>query len=202
MAPSDGVVQNRAAQAEDDDSDAESCDSSSTLSDYCLPWLFDPHRIDHLPIQDQLQFYKQRNLRRVKIFKIATQIWGAPSNRKRVIVAPRMSAKEWDDSQADLTPQRPMNCELKPQQPPVKSPSEAEVNALEQQKKIDDYKAWVSERKKFRNNLENMGLKEEWLQNKPDRTPLEQKVLQKMIQDRTPHIMTPPVSTTLWPCEI
>ena len=46
---------------------ADSERSDSSLSDYCLPWLFDPHRHDHLPIEQQLDFYKKRDLRKVTI---------------------------------------------------------------------------------------------------------------------------------------
>ncbi len=43
-----------------------------------------------------------------------------------------------------------------------------------------------------------MGLSEEWLAGKPDRTPLEERVLRRMIDERTPKAVTPPVSILLF----
>lgn len=176
-----------AATEDEEESDVESCKSDDTLDDYCLEWLFDETRIDHLPINQQLNFYKQRDLRKVKIYKIATQIWGVKSHRKRVIVAPPKIKNTATGTEIDHVSRTcQFNSDLKPQKPPPKLPTDAEMCAWEQQKKIEDYKKWVSDRKKFRHDLETMGLQEHWLSSKPDRTPLEQRVLRKMIKDRTP----------------
>ena len=75
----------------------------------------------------------------------------------------------------------------------MKAPTEAEVKAWEQQAQIDDYKNWVKERKEFRKELDSMGLNEEWLARKPDRTPLEHRVLTRLVAARTPKKPPPPV---------
>lgn len=175
--------------------------AASDMSDYCLPWLFDPNRHDHLPIEEQLQFYKHRNLRTVKIYKIATQMWGMQLKRKRIIEAPPMEqivGSSTDDTPIDSFKMQKestmMNSQLKPQLPPEKKPTQAEVNAFAQHQRIEDYKSWIKERKEFRKNLDSMGLSEEWLAKKPDRTALENKVLHRIIQERTPKHEPPPVS--------
>ena len=48
-----------------------------------------------------------------------------------------------------------------------------------------------------RSELENMGLSEKWLAHKPDRTALEQRVLNRMIEQRRPKRITPPVNLSL-----
>lgn len=186
MAPNSSKV-----EPSSENEDNESCKSDDTLSDYCLEWLFDESRMDHLSIEEQLDLYEQRDLRKVKIYKIATQIWGAKTKRKRVFVAPPMYKKAHESADAIINT-KPINAELKPQKPPPKQPSEAEIKAREQQGKIDDYKKWFAGRIKFRQDLESMGLQEDWLASKPDRTPLEQRVLTKMIKDRTPIAPSPP----------
>ena len=57
-----------------------------------------------------------------------------------------------------------------------------------------EYKSWVANRKTFRADLESMGLNEEWLAKKPNKTALEQRVLRRMIEERYPKPPTPPVS--------
>ena len=165
----------------------------SEWSDYRLEWLFDPDRYDHLPIEEQLNFFAQRNLRKVKIYKIATQLWGAPIKRKRKIIAPAMYPEGTNPFR--VPPSAPaITSELKPQKPPPVMPTKEEILEKEERERLNSYEDWIKERKKFRNNLENMGLNEEWLKKKPNKTALEQRVLNKIIADRTPKQKDLPVS--------
>ena len=133
-----------------------SAGSASTLSDYCLKWLFDPTRRDHLPIEEQLQYYKQRDLRKVKVYKIAASLWGAPESRKRKIIAPPMEkvSNQRDINVASYTPPKVLtNNELRPQRPPIKQPTPEEIAAQKEEEKKLKYKSWMAERKKFRYSL-------------------------------------------------
>ena len=179
----------------------ERCESSTSTSsmwsDYRLQWLFDPNRYDHLPIEDQLQFFTQRDLRKVKIYKIATQIWGTPIKRKRKIIAPPMYPERNAVQNRPIKLAPLVTSELKPQDPPPVLPTKEEIALQEENTKQEEYEKWVRERKAFRNGLENMGLNEDLLRRKTDKTPLEKRVLNKMIRDRTPKAETPPVSTSI-----
>ena len=44
--------------------------------DFCLRQLFDPKYIDHLPVADQLKYYKRRNLAKSKLYNTARKVWG------------------------------------------------------------------------------------------------------------------------------
>ena len=131
----------------------DSADTTSTLSDYCLKWLFDPHRRDHLPIEEQLQYYRQRDLRKVKVYKLATSLWGAPESRKRRIIAPPMEkvANQREvKTNSYSAPSLQTNSVLQPQKPRAKEPTLEEIEAKNGEEKKEKYKNWMAERKKFR----------------------------------------------------
>lgn len=48
-----------------------------------LKWLFDPRRIDHLAIKDQLSFYKHRDLIKGKVYNMGKKIWGRSTTKVR-----------------------------------------------------------------------------------------------------------------------
>ena len=62
-----------------------------------------------------------------------------------------------------------------------KPPPEELVIAKQAQEREDKYKSWFKERKMFRNDLENMGLNMDWLTHKPNKTQLEKRVLNEML---------------------
>ena len=133
-----------------------SAGTASTLSDYCLRWLFDPTRRDHLPIEEQLQYYKQRDLRKVKVYKIAAKLWGSPESRKRKIIAPPMEkvSNQRDINIDAYSPSKVLtNTELRPQRPPIKEPTPEEIAAQKEEEKKLKYQNWMAERKKFRYKL-------------------------------------------------
>ena len=135
---------------------SNSVGSTSTLSDYCLKWLFDPSRRDHLPIEEQLQHYKQRDLRKVKVYKIAASLWGGPESRKRKIIAPPMEkvSNQRDVNVASYTTSKVLtDNELRPQRPPIKQPTSEKITAQKEEEKKLKYKNWMAERKKFRYSI-------------------------------------------------
>ena len=155
-----------------------------------LERLFDPYNFDHLPIEDQVKLFKQRNLLRTKFYKTAAGIWGAPLSRKRVINAPPMRDINNNDT---VIVKQPVCSALKPQVVPPPPENPVVTKAKEEYARFEDYKSWVNDRKKFRNDLDNMGLSEQWLAKKIDRTVLEERVLRRMIEERTPKAPTPEV---------
>ena len=127
-----------------------SADTASTWSDYCLKWLFDPHRRDHLPIEEQLQYYNQRDLRKVKVYKLAASLWGAPESRKRRIIAPPMEKVATQRGVTYSVPSLQTNSVLQPQKPRAKEPTPEEIEAEKEEERKEKYKNWMAERKKFR----------------------------------------------------
>ena len=97
-----------------------------TWDTYNFEWLFDPERMDHLPIEEQVKLYKQRDLHKVKFFKTACKIFGAPRSRKRVIVAPPMHTME-DKATTDFPEDRTVS-ELKPKVLPPSMPSREQLD--------------------------------------------------------------------------
>ena len=168
---------------------------SSDVSDYGIAWLFDPDNYDYLPLDEQLKLYKQRDLRKVKVFKTAAKIWGFNRSRKRVIVAPPMELQgsQKEESSWDGLERKTMNSVVKPQKFTEKPPTEEEEKFKENERQLSEYKNWVEERKKMRESLKNMGLNEKWLAHKPDKTPLEERLLARFIKARTIKPPTPPV---------
>ena len=58
--------------------------------------------------------------------------------------------------------------------------------AAEEKQSDNNYTEWLQKRKHFRHDIENMGLSEKWLTNKPRKTVLEKRVLARMIAASTP----------------
>ncbi|XP_022101225.1 EF-hand calcium-binding domain-containing protein 12-like isoform X2 [Acanthaster planci] len=160
-----------------------------TESDFGLRWLFNPNSFEFLPIEEQLKKYKSRDLAKAKTYATATKLWGLSRNRKRVFIAPPMGDHPGRDVSVRLA-----NARLKPldtPSPPAKNKdwalSELEKIAAHDQEieeKSSEYKAWLEDRMKLRDGLENLGLNEEWLRHKPDPSPLERRVVERMRGER------------------
>jgi hypothetical protein len=65
----------------------------------------------------------------------------------------------------------------------------------EEKEKEREYKEWYSKRQQLRGNLDSMGLNEEYLKRKADRTELEKRVMTRMKAARTVKPETPPPPT-------
>ena len=55
-----------------------------------LERLFDEYNMDHIPEEQRLDQFKQRDISYVKYYKSAVKIFGGPISRRRVIIAPPM----------------------------------------------------------------------------------------------------------------
>ena len=165
----------------------------NTWPTFNFEWLFDPDRIDHLPIQEQLKHYAQRDLKKTKIYKHATKIWGAPLSRKRFIVAPSM----YGDGQGEansLIQRNTATSQLNPAKQVETGPSKEFIQEQLEKDKVNKYKKWMDERKTFRKDLDNMGLNIEYLDKKPDKTAIEKRVLKRMLDEKYPKRPPSPVS--------
>ena len=186
MAPPIQVASDTGSSDPKADSDL---DNDDTLSSFNFDWLFDPDRIDHLPIAEQLERYTKRDLAKVKLYKIATKIWGAPLSRKRYIEAGPM----YGDGRLKpigVSDSSKITADL---QPPVKHSYGPSSEVIQQQlakDKVSNYKSWMDNRKTFRKNLDNMGLNDEYLTRKPNKTELERRVLKKLLVAK--HMKPPP----------
>lgn len=161
--------------------------------------LFDEYNLDHIPADDRLDFFKKRDLAHIKHYKAAVKIFGGPLSRKRVMIAPPMETPlkhrlgVYHGRKSPPLSPPVLNADLKEQVPAELKPSEEEIIAEKETQKEKEYQNWMKERLTFRNDLENMGLSEHWLNQKPNMTALEKRVLVRMIKERTPHYEPPPV---------
>jgi len=146
---------------------------------YNLEWLFDPDRTDHLTIDEQLKLYQQRNLRRTKVYKFASKIWGSPASRKRVFYASSHNVPQYGEE--NVLRKAKLEKDALTQ---LEKDSEHLASGLKATEVLREYKIWINERKKFRNQIDLMRLSEEWLRRKPDKTGQEQRVLARMIEKK------------------
>ncbi|XP_041347497.1 EF-hand calcium-binding domain-containing protein 12-like [Gigantopelta aegis] len=167
----------------------EASDLLDTDISFSLERLFDPYNMDHIPVEKHLDGFNQRDLYHVRHYKAAVKIFGGPLSRKRVIIAPPMETP-WKHRLGlyqglKTFPSPPVvNTQLKPQTPPTKGPSKEMIAAMKEQKKIEEYQSWMSQRMKLRANLENMGLNEKWLQRKGDMSEVEARVMNRLRAER------------------
>ncbi|GFR88716.1 EF-hand calcium-binding domain-containing protein 12 [Elysia marginata] len=148
---------------------------------YDLQRLFDPYNFDHIPKEERLKLFKQRDLPHIKHYKAAVKIFGGPPCRTRVIVAPPMETPLKHRlglyHNVFVPPAAPvLNGSLKTLRETVKAPTAEEKAQAEDDEKVAQYKSWIGERKKLRKDLDNIGLNEEFLSRKPDKTELEKRV--------------------------
>ncbi|XP_062585713.1 uncharacterized protein LOC134247355 [Saccostrea cucullata] len=174
-------------------------DLTDTDVSYPLHRLFDEYNLDHIPVDERLNSFKKRDLAHIKHYKAAVRIFGGPLSRKRVMIAPPMETPlkhrlgVYHGRKSPPLSPPVLNAELKEQVQAEPKPSEEELIAEKETQKEEEYKNWMTERQKFRHDLENMGLSEHWLNQKPNMTALEKRVLVRMIKERTPHYEPPPV---------
>ena len=166
---------------------------------YDMQRLFDPYNFDHIPEEERLKIFKQRDLPHIKHYKAAVKIFGGPPCRKRVIVAPPMETPLKHRlglyHNVFVPPAAPvLNGSLKPLGQAVKEPTAEEKARAAEDEKVAKYKSWIGERKKLRNDLDHIGLNEEFLARKPDKTELEKRVQAnfKAVRLWQPEPPTPP----------
>lgn len=180
-------------------------DLMDTDISFPLKRLFDDYNLDHIKEADRMKLFRHRDLPHVKHYKAAVKIFGGPLSRKRVIVAPAMETNMGHRlgiyaNQPEYPSAPSLTSELKPAVvlDPLEYNKEEIKTEIEKDKEFK-YKKWIEERQKFRGDLDNMGLNEEWLQRKPGKTALEKRVLHRMKEERMPkeeikveRVVTPP----------
>ncbi|XP_077981710.1 EF-hand calcium-binding domain-containing protein 12-like [Glandiceps talaboti] len=160
-------------------------------SDFGLTRLFNPDNSDYLPIEEQIKLYKQRDLAKTKYFKTATKVWGTTRPRKRLIIAPPMEKMAERDVSVVSPPLRlrPLTTKKTEIADADRALSETEIlrrHEEELERKRSGFKSWYDERRQLRESLERLGMSEDWLAGKPDKTPLEEKLYRKMMEDKMP----------------
>ncbi|CAD5110926.1 DgyrCDS285 [Dimorphilus gyrociliatus] len=154
------------------DSDEESLDEES----FHIKWLFDKHHIGHLPLEEQIKFYKHRNLKPSHIFRFGWKTLGKQTpKRVRIHEAPKF---------ADLNEQKSDLIFLKREQ---KSAGERR-RALEKAKKLEEeekeHSNWINERKKLREDLKMLDDVEKFIRNKPHATEMEKRVVRRKKENK------------------
>ncbi|XP_033100475.1 EF-hand calcium-binding domain-containing protein 12-like isoform X2 [Anneissia japonica] len=154
------------------------------LSDFGLKRLFNPDNSEYLPIEEQIQYYKQRDLSQTKNYGTLLRIWGQPKSRRRVIIAPPMNGASGREMMGRhpvkyLTPIENGPIKLEPEDRALSEKEKAEKHQHELEGRSDTFHKWLEGRKKLRSSLDQMGLDENWLMGK-DKTALEQRVYKQM----------------------
>lgn len=161
-----------------------------------LERLFDHRNLDHVPEKNRLDLFNKRDLAHVKHYKAAVRIFGGPLSRKRVIQAPPMETPMKHRLGMYLNRKDPpSSIQLCSDMKPRDYIKDDDADAIAAGKKAvedeDSYKKWISDRQKFRHDLDNMGLNQEWLKRKTNKTELEKRVYRKMIEESKPKPPTP-----------
>ena len=165
-----------------------------------LEWLFDPDRIDHLPISEQLKHYAARDLRVGKLYNIGQRLFGESPPRKRVIYADTTSP-----SPSPPPPPQPPTHQLQTStEVSTQSLSTFWLDTVPSTRAVstvptamsEGLHQWVTARKGLRRQLDGMALSEFWLRYKVGRTAIEQRLLESMRAERTRVPPPRPVSNT------
>ncbi|XP_044158162.1 EF-hand calcium-binding domain-containing protein 12 [Bufo gargarizans] len=119
--------------------------------------------------------WKERDLSQTWFFKVACRTFGPPKSRTRQIIAPPMEKLESGAEELSGETSAASRNVFKSQADRTRRTEEPSHAG----RSIAD---WISERKKFRNQLDNMGDVERWLQGKPELTDLERRVRDKMAE--------------------
>ncbi|BFZ08951.1 hypothetical protein BsWGS_11989 [Bradybaena similaris] len=156
--------------------------------------LFDHYNFDHIPTEKRLSLFKQRDLARVKYYKTAVKIFGGPSKRTRVHIAPPMktlSEHRFRTYVNEFQPQRdqPINRQIK--SPPVRLQTEETVAGKEEEEHVTHYNKLIAERKQLRNDLDNLVINEVYLARKLNKSEVEKRV---QAQYRANNLQKPEVS--------
>lgn len=159
--------------------------------DYGLRRLF-RSPFDHLPVAEQLLHYKQRDLLPSHVYRLGVKLFNnPPPQRRRVFEASLYSPPQWRPRTHPSQTARTATTE------------QEEERRLEQILRVarkpseftdKEYREWVDGRMKLREELEKMGISEEWLCSK-HRTPAEEHVLAQLRHRARPR-PSPTTSTT------
>lgn len=146
--------------------------------------LFDHYNFDHIPEEERLGRFKQRDLAYVKRYKAAVKIFGGPSSRTRVIVAPPMETPlkhrlGYYVNVFQPPPAPVLNGSLRPPPDKAKLPSKQETAHKEEAEHLAYYKSWIMKRKQLREDLDNLNHLENYLERKMDKSELEKRVQTK-----------------------
>lgn len=179
--------------------DSRDADMTSGDISFELQRLFDPFNLDHIPEEKRVKRFRQRNMAHVRHYKAAVKFFGAPHSRRRILIAPSMETpmrhRTGEYMNKVSYPDPPiLSTDMKPREGKVASPQDTPewlVNSQLGADKIEEHKKWIKERQELRSDLNNMGLTQSYLERKPDKSPQEKALMQKMIEDSKPVILSP-----------
>lgn len=155
--------------------------------DYNLQRFFKPP-IDHLPVSEQLPYYRQRNLTHSHLYRFGQR--EIPTDvsfpRRRVIDASLYSPRHRVGHHAllqrslDGQPQKGLTDNASKCQDYLYSePSVLDVSANSSDLSETQYRKWTVDRRELRKSLDSVGANEKWLCSK-ERTPLENSILARL----------------------
>ncbi|XP_064604697.1 EF-hand calcium-binding domain-containing protein 12-like isoform X2 [Liolophura sinensis] len=174
-------------------------DMNSKDISFELQRLFDPFNLDHIPEEKRMKRFRQRNMAHVRHYKAAVKFFGAPHSRRRILIAPSMETpmrhRTGEYMNKVLYPDPPiLSTDMKPAEGDVAFPRETPqwlVDSQVETDTIEEHQKWIKERQQLRSDLNNMGLTQAYLERKPDKSPQEKALMQKMIEDSKPVLPSP-----------
>eukprot|EP00079_Xenopus_tropicalis_P015969 XP_004914182.1 PREDICTED: EF-hand calcium-binding domain-containing protein 12 isoform X1 [Xenopus tropicalis] len=124
-----------------------------------------------LTADDNMAKYNQRNLHKTLFFKMACRTFGPPKSRTRRIIAPHMEQLVLENPDPDGA-----LCNVSS----ISTKATCDTVPSQEGEAVKSCADWISERKKFRAQLDSMGDLKKWFQGKPSLTELECRVEERI----------------------
>ncbi|XP_076804795.1 uncharacterized protein LOC143448801 isoform X1 [Clavelina lepadiformis] len=160
--------------------------------------LFESYEEALLPVHEQLKRYKKRDLYASHFYRTSCKVFGPRKSIRRIHLVdgnPLESAKKND---SNVLPRVDPVILLHPK--PLLS---TDNNKLPDTTCEDDaarqieYKTWLRKRRKLREDLNDLGLTTSWLQRKPDKTVVEERVLADLLHNQKSKSSVDQLTSTL-----
>ncbi|XP_063283463.1 EF-hand calcium-binding domain-containing protein 12 [Pelobates fuscus] len=130
-----------------------------------------------MPVENDPNQYRQRDLSQTLFFRVACRTFGPPKSRTRRIIAPPMDKFESGKPKPEEMFLESPESSVKPD-----TDKRTPIHGRESSMSCAD---WISERKKFRTQLDNMGDVANWLQGKSLLTEIEVRMQETMSEERS-----------------
>lgn len=137
--------------------------------------LFDDCEETLLPVKTQLLRYKSRDLASSHQVRTRCKIFGPRKLVRKTVIGPSDGNQDLDFSDIEFPRYYKSLGNDADIQQTVASSSENEDPAADV-----PFHQWLEDRKKLRNDLNNIGLESDWLKRKPVKSALEERVLQRL----------------------
>nr|CAB3262455.1 uncharacterized protein LOC100179680 [Phallusia mammillata] len=146
--------------------------------------LFETYENALLPVDVQLQKFKRRDLYTSHFHRTSCKVFGPRKHVRKVHFVDgnpfdqENKEDSFDDKAAGDIVLPSYYAKLKPLKEKQKVQEDSVIHS-----EVQDHKSWVEKRKKLRSDLNQLGLDAAWLKRKPERTALEECVLNRLLNE-------------------